>query len=415
MPLVRHIQRTSGICAVVGGNKWATLKATAVGWPATAVGWPATAAAPARSRGTGSLRTMERLGIVGLPNSGKSSLFNALTGGSAAVAAHPFSTTESTVGVAQVPDTRLDRLAAMSASRKVVHATVEFVDIAGLVAGASGGEGLGNRFLGGIREADAVCLVLRAFEDPNVVGASDPVDDLGILELELVLADAATVDSQVDKRRKAARADKSLQAEVEALEAAQAALNGGTPLYRSSLAPEQRALLRPFFLLTNKPLLAVVNLDEDRIGDPETVLKPVADELAGHGEVVGMSVKLEAEAAQLPPAERTELLEGLGLGEGALPRVARAAYHLLGRRTFFTTGDKESRAWTFRAGARAPECAGVIHSDLQRGFIRAEVIHWDELLGLGSWNAAKDVGKLRVEGKEYEVVDGDVLEIRFNV
>lgn len=358
---------------------------------------------------------MERLGIVGLPNSGKSSLFNALTGGSALVAAHPFSTTETTQGVAQVADDRLGKLAAMSQSKKVVPASVEFVDIAGLVAGAAAGEGLGNRFLAGIREADALCLVLRAFEDPNVVGDHDPLGDLGVLELELVLADAGTVDSQIDKKRKAAKSDKSLQGEVDALERAKAELEAGTPIYRSSLGPEDRAALKGFFLLTNKPVLAVVNLGEDQIAEAESVVKPVADELAGYGDVLGVSVALEAEAAQLDPAERSELLEGLGLGEGALPRVARAAYHLLGRRTFFTTGEKESRAWTFRAGAKAPECAGVIHSDLQRGFIRAEVIHWDELLEIGSWSRAKDVGKLRVEGKDYEVVDGDVLEIRFNV
>ncbi len=358
---------------------------------------------------------MERLGIVGLPNSGKSSLFNALTGGSAPVAAHPFSTTETTHGVAQVPDHRLLELAAMSRSRKVVPATVEFVDIAGLVAGASTGEGLGNRFLAGIREADALCLVLRAFDDPNVVGGSDPLEDLGVLELELVLADAATVDGQIDKRRKAAKADKSLQGEVDALELAKKELDAGVPVYRSSLSAGDRAVLKPFFLLTNKPVLAVVNLGEDRIADADAVTGPVAEELGGHGDVLGVSVALEAEAAQLDPEERKELLEGLGLGEGALPRVARAAYHLLGRRTFFTTGDKESRAWTFRAGGKAPECAGVIHSDLQRGFIRAEVIHWDQLLEIGSWHKAKELGRLRVEGKDYEVVDGDVLEIRFNV
>jgi GTP-binding protein YchF len=358
---------------------------------------------------------MERLGIVGLPNSGKSSLFNALTGGSALVAGHPFSTTETTVGVARVPDHRVDALGEMSASRKVVHATVEFVDIAGLVAGASTGEGLGNRFLAGIREADALCLVLRSFVDANVPGDADPVSDLGVLELELVLADAGTVESQIDKRRKAARADRSLAAEVAALERAHVELQAGTPIYRSALSPEERALLRPFFLLTNKPVLAVVNLGEDQVEDTEEKVKPVAAELGGHGDVLGVSVALEAEAAQLDPESRGELLEGLGLGEGALARVARAAYHLLGRRTFLTTGEKESRAWTFRAGARAPECAGVIHSDLQRGFIRAEVIRWDELLRLGSWQAAKEAGKLRVEGKDYEVVDGDVLEIRFNV
>jgi ribosome-binding ATPase len=358
---------------------------------------------------------VERLGIVGLPNSGKSSLFNALTGGAAVVAAHPFSTTETTVGVARVPDQRLEKLAVMSHSRKVIHTTVGFVDIAGLVAGASTGEGLGNRFLAGIREADALCLVLRAFEDPNVSGDSDPLSDLGVLELELVLADAATVDAQIDKRRKAARADKSLAGEVEALERAKVALDGGTPIYRSSLTGDERTRLEPFFLLTNKPVLAVVNLGEGQVTDSDRVIKPVVDELGGHGEVLGVSVELEAEAAQLDPEERAELLEGLGLGEGVLPRLARAAYHLLGRRTFFTTGEKESRAWTVRAGAHAPEAAGAIHSDLQRGFIRAEVIHWDELLALGSWQAAKEAGKLRVEGKDYEVVDGDVLEIRFNV
>jgi ribosome-binding ATPase YchF (GTP1/OBG family) len=194
-------------------------------------------------------------------------------------------------------------------------------------------------------------------------------------------------------------------------------LSDGTPLYRSGLTAEERELLRPFFMLTNKPVLAVVNLGEEAVatGAPEALTKPAADELADVAEVLGVSVKLEAEAAQLSAEDRAEMMEGLGLGEGALPRVAQAAYRLLGRRTFFTTGDKESRAWTFRSGAKAPECAGVIHSDLQRGFIRAEVVHWDELLKLGSWAAARDVGKLRVEGKEYEVVDGDVLEIRFNV
>jgi GTP-binding protein YchF len=357
----------------------------------------------------------ERLGIVGLPNAGKSSLFNALTGGAAVVAPHPFSTTETTQGVAPVPDHRLTALAEMSQSRKVVHSTVELVDIAGLVAGASTGEGLGNRFLAGIREADAICLVLRSFEDPNVVGGTDPVDDLGVLELELVLADVATVESQVDKRRRAAKGDKSLLSEVAALDAALAVLQNGTPIYRSSLSDDERNALKPFFLLTNKPVLAVVNLGEDQLGDADVIVKAVADEMGAGAEVLGVSVQLEAEMAQLPADERAEMLDGLGLGEGALPRVARAAQHLLGKRTFLTTGDKESRAWTFRAGAKAPECAGVIHSDLQRGFIRAEVIHWDELLELGSWNKAKEAGKLRVEGKEYEVVDGDVLEIRFNV
>ena len=357
----------------------------------------------------------EKLGIVGLPNAGKSALFNALTGGSAVVASHPFSTTETQMGMAPVVDPRLTALSDMSKSKKTVPATVEFVDIAGLVAGASSGEGLGNRFLAGIREADAICLVLRSFGDDNVAGGNDPLDDLQVLELELVLADAATVDSQVDKRRRAAKTDKSLAGEVAALQAASEVLQAGTPIYRSSLTADQRADLRPHFLLTNKPVLAVVNLGEGQLAEADEIVKPVAAEMGAAAEVLGVSVQLEAEAAQLTPDERVELLEGLGLGEGALARVVRAAYHLLGRRTFLTTGDKESRAWTFRAGAKAPECAGVIHSDLQRGFIRAEVIRWDELLQLGSWHAAKDAGKLRVEGKDYEVIDGDVLEIRFNV
>jgi len=357
---------------------------------------------------------VERLGIVGLPNAGKSSLFNALTGGSAVVAPHPFSTTETNVGVAHVPDRRLTALAEMSKSRKVVPATVEFVDIAGLVAGSASGEGLGNRFLAGIREADALCLVLRSFEDANVPGGTDPLDDLTVLELELVLADAATADNQLDKRRKAAKSgDRQAAAEAEALDAATKVLQDGTPIWRSALTKEQRAALRPFFLLTNKSVLAVVNIGEAQLADADAIAQPVAKELGA--EAVPVCVQLEAEAAQLPPEERSELLEGLGLGEGALPRVAHSAYSVLGRWTFLTTGDKESRAWTFRAGAKAPECAGVIHSDLQRGFIRAEVIRWDELLELGSWNKAKEVGKLRVEGKDYEVLDGDVLEIRFNV
>jgi len=359
---------------------------------------------------------VERIGLVGLPNSGKSSLFNALTGGKVPVAAHPFSTTETSVGVAQVPDQRLDALAKMSSSRKVVHAGVEFVDIAGLVAGSSTGEGLGNRFLAGIREADALCLVLRAFEDPSVPGGGGgPLDDLGILELELVLADLASAEAQLERRRKAAKQDRSLEAQLAALDRARGRLGDGVPLYRCNLGQEEQELLRPFFMLTNKPVLAVVNLGEESAGDPDGLAKAVAEELGDVAEVLGASVRLEAEAAQLSAEDRAELMDGFGLGEGALPRVAQASYRLLGRRTFFTTGDKESRAWTFRAGAKAPECAGVIHSDLQRGFIRAEVVHWDELLTLGSWSAARDVGRLRVEGKEYEVADGDVLEIRFNV
>ncbi len=244
---------------------------------------------------------------------------------------------------------------------------------------------------------------------------------LQTLELELVLADVASVESQIYRKRKAARADKSLLAEVDAMEAAQKVLEqrGSALPFEPTAASTERtqraACAAGYFFLTDKPVLAVVNIGEDQLDEADALVKPVADELGGHGEVLAACVQLEAEAAQLSDEERAEMSEGLGLGEGALARVARSAYHLLGRRTFLTTGDKESRAWSFRAGATAPECAGVIHSDLQRGFIRAEVIHWDELLELGSWAAAKAAGRIRVEGSQYVVDDGDVLEIRFNV
>ena len=358
---------------------------------------------------------MERFGFVGLPNAGKSSLYNALSGGSALAAPYAFATKDPNVGMAKVPDPRLDQLAVMSASRNVVPAAVQFVDIGGLVEGASNGEGLGNKFLANIREADAIVFVLRAFEDDDVPGPPDPLEHLRIVETEIALADLETVENQIDKRRKAAKQDRSIADEVVALEKAYALLAEGTPLYRSDLDDESRQLLRSYFLLTNKPVLAIVNVGEDDLDRVDEKVAPVAAEFGGYGEVIGMCVQLEAEAAQLDADERAEMLEGLGLGEGALPRFLNTAYRMLGLRTFFTTGEKESRAWTFRAGSKAPQCAGVIHSDFERGFIRAEVIHWDELLELGSWSKARDVGKLRVEGKEYVAADGDVMEFRFNV
>ena len=357
---------------------------------------------------------MERFGFVGLPNAGKSSLYNALAGGGALAAPYAFATTDPNVGVAKVPDHRLEALAAMSASRNVVHASVQFVDIGGLVEGASKGEGLGNRFLAHIREVDAVVYVLRAFEDPDVPGPTDPLDHLRVVELELCLADLETLEKQLERKKKQAKIDKSAMAEAQAMAAAYEVLSAGTPLYRSALGAEQRELLRPLFLLTNRPALAVLNIDEAQLSRADEVAAPVRAELGAGAEVIAVCVQLEAEAALLDADDRAEMLEGFGLGEGALPRFVQAAYHLLGLRTFLTTGDKESRAWTFRAGAKAPEAAGVIHGDLQRGFIRAEVIRWDELLEIGSWSKAREAGKLRVEGKDYEVQDGDVLEIRHN-
>ncbi|MGH9303989.1 MAG: redox-regulated ATPase YchF [Acidimicrobiales bacterium] len=361
---------------------------------------------------------MDRLGLVGLPNSGKSSLFNALTGGEGVVAAHPFSTTETTLGVAQVPDERLAALAAMSQSRKIVPATFEVVDIAGVRARGDDREGLGGRFLAGAREVDALLFVLRGFSDAAVPGEGDPAGALRELELELVLSDVVTLENQLAKKRKPlSTADEPLKAALAVAPQALEVLEEGTPLYRSSLRGDDKQALAPLFLLSNKAVLAVVNIGEDDLGEEQAALAQVRGELGELDslDVLAMSVKLEAEASRLEPAGRAELLEGLGLGEGALVRVARAAYGILGRDTFLTTGDKESRAWTFRRGARAPECAGVIHSDLERGFIKADVIFWSDLVELGSFASARARGKVRLEGKDYVVKDGDVLEIRFNV
>jgi hypothetical protein len=358
---------------------------------------------------------MEKFGFVGLPNAGKSSLYNALTSGSALAAPYAFATTDPNVGVAKVPDRRLDLLAEMSTSNNLVQASVQFTDIGGLVEGASKGEGLGNQFLANIREVDAIVYVLRAFLDPDVPGEPDPLGQLSVLEIELTLADLESVEKQAAKRIKAARLVKGLAAEAEALEVAMDLLSSGTPLYRSALPKEQLELLKPYFLLTAKPVLAIVNIGEDQLVDPTHATQPVAEELEGMAEVISACIQLEAEASELSPDERTDLLEGLGLGKGALPRFIQQAYHILGLRTFLTTGEKESRAWTFREGSTAPQAAGRIHTDFQKGFIRAETINWEVLLNCGGWTEAREAGKVRVEGKDYIVKDGDVMEFRFNV
>lgn len=358
---------------------------------------------------------MEKFGFVGLPNAGKSSLYNALTGGSALAAPYAFATTDPNVGVAKVFDHRLDALAEMSSSKKVVPASVQFNDIGGLVEGASQGEGLGNKFLAGIREVDAIVFVLRAFVDDDVPGPQDPLEHLRIVETELTLADLETVSKQVEKKRKATRVDKTMVPELDAAEAALKSLEDGSPLYRSDLTEEQNQLLKPWFLLTNKPVLAIVNVDENQLTDLDSVIKPVQDELGDLAPVFGACIQLEAEAAQLDKSDRAEMLDALGLGDGALPKFIQAAYHTLGLRTFLTTGEQESRAWTFREGSTAPVCAGRIHSDMERGFIKAQTIHWDELLAAGSWSKARDEGLVRQEGKDYLVVDGDVIDVSFNV
>ncbi|CAB4802489.1 unannotated protein [freshwater metagenome] len=376
---------------------------------------PDTERTATRVSAAGSLTcVMERFGLVGLPNAGKSSLYNALTGGGALAAPYPFATKDPNIGVAKVPDTRVDQLAVMSKTKTLVHASVQVVDIGGLVEGASKGEGLGNKFLANIREVDAIVFVLRAFVDGDVTGPDDPLEHLRIVEIELALADLETVEKRLNQAIRASKLDKGLGDEIAALQAANDALSEGRPLYRANLKAEFQEQLAPHFLLTNRPVLVVVNVGENELDTIPAVEARVRAELNDAGanvEVIGMCVQLEAEAATIvDPAERAEMLEGFGLGEGALFRMVRSAYHLLGLRTFLTTGEKETRAWTFRAGSKAPECAGRIHTDLQRRFIRAEVIQWDELIALGSWKQAREMGKLRVEGKEYEFVDGDVTE-----
>jgi ribosome-binding ATPase len=360
---------------------------------------------------------MERFGLVGLPNAGKSSLYNALTSGGALAAPYAFATKDPNIGVATVPDERVDKLAIMSKTKKSVYAQVEVVDIGGLVEGASKGEGLGNRFLANIREVDAIVFVLRAFADDDVPGSDDPIEHLRVLEIELALADLEMVEKRLTAAIRAAKLDRSAAGEIDALQAAYDSLSEGLPLYRAGLKPDWKEQLDPYYLLTNKPVLVIVNVGENELDQIPEKIAPVKAEFAALGdavEIIGMCVQLEAEANQLEGSDKAEMLEGFGLGEGALPRVVRAAYHLLGLRTFLTTGEKETRAWTFRVGSKAPECAGRIHSDLQRGFIRAQVMQWDELLELGSWAKAKDVGKLRVEGKDYVFQDGDVTEFLHN-
>jgi ribosome-binding ATPase len=342
---------------------------------------------------------MEHLGLVGLPDSGHAQLFSALTGIDTPTGF------ETTKGVAPLPDDRVDRLGEMSKSKKRIYGTFEIDFIPGLAPGGKAGEGLGSRLLGSLRDTDAVLAVVRAGDD------ADPAEALEALELDLVLADLASVEQRLDKQRRALKGDKTLAGEVAALERAEAVLGEGTPVYRSDLTTEERTLLGPVFLLTNKPMLVVVNVAVDRLDRADELAAPFGPDALS----VCVEIEGDPDVAQAPPDERAALLTDLGVSESVLPRLARSAYHLLGRRTFFTTGEDESRAWSFRAGAKAPECAGVIHSDLQRGFIRAEVIDWRELLDIGSWDKAKELGKLRVEGKEYEVLDGDVLEIRFNV
>jgi GTP-binding protein YchF len=354
------------------------------------------------------------IGIVGLPNVGKSTLFNALTENDVLAANYPFATIDPNVGVVNVPDGRLDVLGAMFESAKIVPATVSFVDIAGIVRGASEGQGLGNKFLANIREADAICQVVRAFVDPDVThvdGKVEPSDDIETINTELILADLQTLDARLTRLERDARMKPDKRAELAAVQAARAVLDRGRPI--SSDPRLDRAALRESFLLTDKPFIYVFNVDDTDLGDEGLREKLAA--LVAPAPAVFVSAKLEAELIGLDAADAAELLAEYGQDESGLAILARVGFETLGLQTFLTAGPKESRAWTIRRGATAPEAAGVIHTDFQKGFIKAEVISYDDLVSAGSIAAARAAGKARIEGKDYVMADGDVVEFRFNV
>jgi GTP-binding protein YchF len=360
-----------------------------------------------------------KCGIVGLPNVGKSTLFNALTRAGIAAENYPFCTIEPNVGIVEVPDPRLAQLAAIARPEKVLPATVEFVDIAGLVAGASKGEGLGNQFLATIRETDAIAHVVRCFEDDNVVhvtGKIDPVSDIETINTELALADLAAVAKQIAKYEKPARAgDKEAQRIVAALKKVEAVLDAGRPARTAELYPEEKGLLQPFFLLTMKPTMYVANVGEHGFHDNPLLARVEAYAAKEGAPVVPVCAALEAEIADLEGDDKLAFLADLGLSEPGLDRVIHAGYRLLGLETYFTAGPKEVRAWTIHHGDTAPKAAGVIHTDFEKGFIRAEVIAFDDFLACKGEHGAKEHGKMRLEGKEYVVRDGDVMHFRFNV
>jgi GTP-binding protein YchF len=374
---------------------------------------------------------MLKLGIVGLPNVGKSTLFNALTAAGAEAANYPFCTVEPNVGMVNVPDARVEVLAERVRPQRIQHATVQFVDIAGLVEGASQGEGLGNQFLTNIRETDAIVHVVRCFEDPDVVhvmGSVDPVRDREVIDLELALADLATVEKRLERVRKLARGgEREAQTELGLLERLNAALAEGRMARTVEVSDEERRILRSLNLLTTKPVLYLANVSEDDLGEDDSLeavaarnahVRALVEAVEASGEeaeVVPVSSKIESELAELPVEERADFLASLGLEEPGLNRLIRAGYHLLGLHTYFTAGEKEVRAWTIRQGAKAPEAAGEIHSDFERGFIRAETVSWADFERTGSVKAARDQGLMRSEGKEYVVQDGDILLFRFNV
>ncbi len=352
------------------------------------------------------------IGIVGLPNAGKSTLFNALTKNDVLAANYPFATIEPNVGVVGVPDPRIAVLGDMFESAKQIPATVQFVDIAGIVRGASEGEGLGNKFLSHIREAAAICQVTRVFRDDDVThvdGKVSPADDISTIQTELILADLQTVENAIPRLEKEARLKKEAAAQLEAVRAAKEALEAGTPILAT---PIDRSLLRELMLMTAKPYLYVFNCDADELADED--LKKRMRELVAPAEAIFLDAKFEAELVELgDDDEARAMLEEMGVDEPGLETLARVGFDTLGLQTYLTAGPKESRAWTIRKGATAPEAAGVIHTDFQRGFIKAEIVSYDDLVDAGSMNAAKSAGKVRMEGKDYVMADGDVVEFRF--
>ena len=362
-----------------------------------------------------------KLGIVGLPNVGKSTLFNSITKAGAECANYPFCTIEPNVGVVPVPDERLDKLAKMYNPQKVTHAVIEFVDIAGLVKGASKGEGLGNKFLSHIRETDAIVEVVRCFEDGNVVhvdGSVDPIRDIETINLELIFADLEMVNKRIDKAKKNLKADKKYQIEVDLFERIKKTLEEGKSARTLDFNEDELPIVKEAFLLTTKPILYVANISENQIENAENgpmALKVKEYAAQENAEVIPLCVKMEEELSGLDDNDKKEMLDALGLSESGLDKVIKKSYDLLGLMSFLTAGEPEVRAWTIKKGTKAPQAAGKIHSDIERGFIRAEIVSYDDLMREGSMTAAKEKGLVRLEGKDYVVQDGDIMLFRFNV